>query len=97
MTLADFDKKIDELKLVRTKAHGLRKAELTNIIDNLETKRVNILVAPINNADFGFTQDDIDELKVIAQQFQVATDEIEEANELIDNAISLGTKLFNLL
>ncbi|HEY9083491.1 MAG TPA: hypothetical protein VIN73_09155 [Vicingaceae bacterium] len=97
MTLADFDEKIDELKLVRSKANGLKKAELTNLIDNLETKRVSILVAPINNADFGFTQDDIDELKVIAQQFQVATDEIEEANELIDNAISLGTKLFDLL
>mgnify|MGYP003635999222 CR=1 FL=1 len=97
MTLADYDKKIEELKVVRAKAKGLQKAELTVLIDDLETKRVSFLTQPINEADFGFSQGNIAELKEIAQKFETATEEIEEANELIDRAINLGKKLVLLL
>lgn len=97
MTLAEFDEKIAELELVLNKANGLKKAELRDIIEDLETKRVSFLTKSINDTDFGFTQADIKELQVIAQKFQDGTEGIEESNELIDNAIRLGKKLLSLI
>lgn len=97
MTLAEYDQKIEELEAVQSKSSGLKKAEITNVLDNLRTARVESLAGKLSNADFGFSSEDVQELEAIASSFQGATDEIDNANELIDNAIRLGKKLLALV
>lgn len=97
MTLAEYDQKIAELKQVQAKANGLKLAEITAVIDDLETSRLESITSIITSADFGFSAADIAELSNIAQTFESASNEINDANELIDNAISLGKKLLTLL
>jgi hypothetical protein len=97
MTLAEYDQKIIDLKKVQAKASGLKLAEITAVIDDLETARLESITSIISSANFGFSDEDISELRNIAQAFESASNEIDEANELIDNAISLGKKLLALL
>lgn len=97
MTLSEYDEKIENLKTVRSKANGLKKAQLTSVIDNLRTARVEELTSVLNAGGFGFSAENIAELKSIANTFQQGSNDIQDANELIDNAISLGKKLLTLV
>lgn len=94
MTLEEFDTKIDSLKIVRSKATGLKRAELTEIIDGLETARVEDITEILRNIEI--PEDNIQQLNEIATTFDQATEEINNASDLIDNAIGFGRTLVGL-
>lgn len=96
MTLQEYDKKIRELKVVRDHATGMRKSDLAEIIDDLETARVQLIAEGFSALD-GFPNSDSKELEEIAKVFDAATEDIENANTLIDKVISIGGSIVSLV
>ncbi|PHS52348.1 MAG: hypothetical protein COB01_07445 [Lutibacter sp.] len=96
MTLAEFDQKIIQLKIVQTNAEAMQLAELTNVIETLETLRVELVTRPLNNIEHILTEGDIATFDAIATAFENGTVEINQANALIDNVIEVGKKLLGL-
>ena len=93
MTLEDYNKKIRELKIVKTKATAMRRSDCAQLIDDLETKRVSFIANMVDGISHKLSQDDLDELTEIAEAFNNAKGELQNQNNLIDNAIRIGSKL----
>jgi hypothetical protein len=97
MTIQDYDNKITELKVVKTKARAMRRSDCAELIDNLETKRAIFIANIAGTIDSGLSQNDLDELTQIAEVFKNAEGELQDQNNLIDNAIRIGSKLLTAL
>ncbi|AFU70371.1 hypothetical protein P700755_003794 [Psychroflexus torquis ATCC 700755] len=97
MTLQYYDKKISELKIVKTKATAMRRSDCAQLIDDLETKRVLFIANMVGDIGHGLSQNDLDELTQIAEAFSNASGELQNQNSLIDNAIRIGSKLLALI
>ena len=93
MTLAEFDHKIAQLKIVQGKAEAMQLAEITDLIDQLETQRVTLVTSHLSNIENVMTDEDIADFDAIATAFENGTAEINQVNTLIDSAISMGKKL----
>jgi len=97
MTIQDYDEKIAELKVVLTKATAMRRSDCAALIDDLETKRTLFIANIVGSIDGGVSQNDLDELTQIAEAFKNAEGELQDQNNLIDNALRIGAKVIALL
>jgi hypothetical protein len=76
MTLQDYDKKIRELKTVKTKATAMRRSDCAQLIDDLETERVSFIANMVDGISHTLSQNDLDELTQIAEAFNNAKREL---------------------
>tara|TARA_R110001606_G_scaffold397481_1_gene574009 strand:+ start:1072 stop:1359 length:288 start_codon:yes stop_codon:yes gene_type:complete len=93
MTLAEFDEKIAQLEIIQASAVAMQLSDITELIDDLSLKRVELITSPLINMEQQLTSDDIEDFNSIAEAFDNGTAEIEEVNNLIDKAITIGRKL----
>tara|TARA_B100000809_G_C15069806_1_gene505560 strand:+ start:677 stop:970 length:294 start_codon:yes stop_codon:yes gene_type:complete len=97
MTLYEFDKKIDELKIVRSKAEGIRRSRVNSVIEKLEMKRLENITESLRNMETTITAEDLTDLTNIADTFENSAQEIQNVNNLIDNSIGIGKRILALL
>lgn len=95
MTIDQFNAKIDQLNIVVVKATGLRLIKLSAIISDLETARVELITEELVNLDM--SNDDVEKLEAVADAFNSSAADIDDANNLIDTAISIGSRLVSLV
>ena len=93
MTLAEFDEKIAQLEIIQASTVAMQLSDITELIDDLSLKRVELITSPLINMEQQLTSDDIEDFNSIAEAFDNGTAEIEEVNNLIDKAITIGRKL----
>jgi len=97
MTIQEFDKQIAHLKKVNEKARGMQSSDLTEIIDDLETKRVELLTAGLINLQINLSANDVAELNDIAATFDQERENITNVTGLIDKAIGIGKQLVSFI
>ena len=95
MTLAEFNDKIAQLRIVQIEAEGSQLKELNTLLEGLETKRIEFLAIPSINIETTLTEGDIAVFNYVSKTFKNSKVEIELANTLIENAIVLGKKLLD--
>jgi hypothetical protein len=71
----------------------MRRSDCTQLIDDLETKRVSFIANMVDGISHTLSQNDLDELTQIAEAFNNAKGELQNQNNLIDNAVRIGSKL----
>ncbi|PHS52365.1 MAG: hypothetical protein COB01_07545 [Lutibacter sp.] len=95
MNLSEFDKKIAQLKTVQIAAEGMQFIELTMLLENLETKRIEFLNTPLLNIESTLTVGEIAVFDYVAVTLKNSTVKIDQSNILINNVIVLGNKLLS--
>ena len=71
----------------------MRRSDCTQLIDDLETKRVSFIANMVDGISHTLSQNDLDELTQIAEAFNNTKGELQNQNNLIDNAVRIGSKL----
>ena len=97
MTIHELADKIEQLEKISTEATGMQAARLRQTIDNLETKRVEILTQGLINMNVNMTQQDIDGWDTIRYTFEQERENIANLSSSIESAINLGKKLLSQL
>jgi len=97
LTIQELNEKIDRLKKVKDKSSGMQRSDLAEIIDDLETKRVELLTEGLVNLQISLSEEDISDLDNIANAFAQESETIENQNDLIDRAIEIGRDLVSLI